>query len=204
MDFDEYQAVLLDLDGTIYHEEQALPGAGADPAPPGGGTRVRLSHQQHQKPPAGGGTLRRMGVEVGPEHVYTAAAAAVDYVMQRFGAELAPPADFQSLQRGRFTRCSRGKSTGSRPRATPAMPSSAACRSTSLRPTNGSVRRCSCSAQGRRWSPSVPIASIPARAAWNSAWGHWRQCSAMPPGRAPSSAASPSRSSSTSFAGGWA
>ena len=86
-DFDAFDAVLLDLDGTIYHEEHALPGAVE---------LIRRFQAQGRKyacltnstssPERIAARLGRMGVKVDPAHIYTAAAAACDYVMERFGA----------------------------------------------------------------------------------------------------------------------
>ena len=87
-DFDTFDAVLLDLDGTIYHEEHALPGAVE---------LIRRFQAQGRKyacltnstsnPERISARLGRMGVKVDPAHIYTAAAAACDYVMERFGAQ---------------------------------------------------------------------------------------------------------------------
>jgi 4-nitrophenyl phosphatase len=83
IDLNPYAAVLLDLDGTVYHEEHALPGAidlirrlqttGRKYACLTNSTSspIRLTER-----------LARMGVEVDPNHIYTAAAAACDYVLQ--------------------------------------------------------------------------------------------------------------------------
>lgn len=80
---DNYHAVLLDLDGTIYHEEYSLPGAtdlvrqlqarAAKFACLSNSTTspLRVMHR-----------LMRMGVEIDPSHIYTAAAAAADYVLR--------------------------------------------------------------------------------------------------------------------------
>jgi HAD superfamily hydrolase (TIGR01450 family) len=86
INLDAYQAVLLDLDGTVYHEEHALPGA------------VELIRRLQQdgrpyacltnstsSPARLTARLQRMGVDVDPAHIYTAAAATCDYVLQRFG-----------------------------------------------------------------------------------------------------------------------
>jgi HAD superfamily hydrolase (TIGR01450 family) len=86
IDLSTFDAVLLDLDGTVYHEEHALPGA------------VELIHrlQQEGKPFACltnstsspqriVARLARMNIVVDAAHVYTAAAAATDYVLDRFG-----------------------------------------------------------------------------------------------------------------------
>ena len=87
-DFDAFEAVLLDLDGTIYHEEHALPGAVE---------LIRRFQERGRKyacltnstsnPERISARLGRMGVKVDPAHIYTAAAAACDYVMERFGAQ---------------------------------------------------------------------------------------------------------------------
>jgi 4-nitrophenyl phosphatase len=88
LDLSQYRAVLLDLDGTVYHEEDALPGA----------VDLIRRLQREGKPyacltnstssPARlAARLKRMGVDVDPRHIYTAAAAAADYVLQRFTGE---------------------------------------------------------------------------------------------------------------------
>src|SRR3954463_2476436 len=86
LDLSQYQAVLLDLDGTVYHEDHALPGA------------VELIRRLQQErrtyacltnstssPSRLTLRLKRMGVDVDPAHIYPAASAACDYVLQRFG-----------------------------------------------------------------------------------------------------------------------
>jgi HAD superfamily hydrolase (TIGR01450 family) len=92
MDFDAFDAVLLDLDGTIYHEEHALPGALE---------LIRRLQAEKRKyacltnstsnPERISARLGRMGVKVDPAHIYTAAAAACDYVMERFGRQSGGP-----------------------------------------------------------------------------------------------------------------
>ncbi len=90
-DLAQYAAILLDLDGTIYHVDHALPGA------------IELMRQlQKQRKPfacltnstAGPGDLSRrlatMGVEVDPHRIYSAAGAACDYVLEKYGAEHRP------------------------------------------------------------------------------------------------------------------
>lgn len=87
-DFDPFEAVLLDLDGTVYHEEHALPGAVE---------LIRRLQDQGRKyacltnstssPERIAARLGRMGVKVDPAHIYTAAAAACDYVMERFAGQ---------------------------------------------------------------------------------------------------------------------
>jgi HAD superfamily hydrolase (TIGR01450 family) len=86
IELDSFEAILLDLDGTVYHEEHALPGAVE---------LIRRLQREGRKyacltnstssPQRLVKRLARMGVEVDPEHIYTAAAAAVDYVLETFG-----------------------------------------------------------------------------------------------------------------------
>src|SRR3954470_456350 len=100
-DFDAFDAVLLDLDGTIYHEEHALPGAVE---------LIRRFQAQGRKyacltnstssPQRISARLARMGVKVDPAHIYTAAAAACDYVMERFARQSAPPRVFNLSTEG--------------------------------------------------------------------------------------------------------
>jgi HAD superfamily hydrolase (TIGR01450 family) len=85
-DFSPYSAVLLDLDGTLYHEEHALPGA-AD--------LVRRLKDEHRlfaclsnstaSPVQITMRLARMGIDIDPDNIYTAAAATADYVVKNFG-----------------------------------------------------------------------------------------------------------------------
>jgi 4-nitrophenyl phosphatase len=85
IDFAPYRGVLLDLDGTIYHESIRLPGA------------VELIHRLKAEgrnfaclsnsttsPMRVVTRLAEMGVEVELDRIYTAAAAAADYVVSRF------------------------------------------------------------------------------------------------------------------------
>lgn len=86
IDFAPFSAVLLDLDGTIYHEEHALPGA------------VKLLQRLQSQgkvfacltnsttsPQRIAERLGRLGVPMDPANIYTAAAATVDYVLQTWG-----------------------------------------------------------------------------------------------------------------------
>ncbi|MDB5358168.1 MAG: HAD-superfamily hydrolase, subfamily [Phycisphaerales bacterium] len=85
IDFDVFDAVLLDLDGTVYHEEHALPGAVE---------LVRQFEARRRKfacltnstssPDRIGARLARMGIAVHNDCIYTAAAATVDYVLETF------------------------------------------------------------------------------------------------------------------------
>lgn len=86
LDLTQYQAVLLDLDGTVYHEDHALPGAvelirrlQRD------GRAYACLTNSTNSPAQLAARLNRMGVVVDPAHIYTAASAACDYVLQRFG-----------------------------------------------------------------------------------------------------------------------
>jgi 4-nitrophenyl phosphatase len=99
MDFSRYDAVLLDLDGTLYHEEHVLPGAAA---------LVRRLQDEGRKyacltnsttsPQRLRARLARMGIEMPAENIYTAAAAAADYVLKHFGD--APPRVFNLATEG--------------------------------------------------------------------------------------------------------
>ena len=81
LNLDDFEAVLLDLDGTIYHEEHALPGAiellhrlQRD------GRRFACLSNSTSSPSRISARLRRMGVDLDEHFIYTAGAAAVDYV----------------------------------------------------------------------------------------------------------------------------
>jgi len=84
VDFSPYQAVLLDLDGTIYREQNVLPGAvalvqrlRAD------GRKFACLSNSNASPLQIVIRLGEMGVELEPDQIYTAAAAAADYVVQQ-------------------------------------------------------------------------------------------------------------------------
>lgn len=86
IDLDACQAVLLDLDGTVYHEDHALPGA-VDlirELQRNNRTYACLTNST-SSPERLADRLKRMGVDVDPAHIYTAAAATCDYVLQRYG-----------------------------------------------------------------------------------------------------------------------
>ena len=94
MNLDQFDAVLLDLDGTIYHEEHALPGAME--------LIRRLQREKRRfacltnstsSPERIAARLLRMGADVGEEAIYTAGAAAVDYILNPnfAGSDLADP-----------------------------------------------------------------------------------------------------------------
>jgi HAD superfamily hydrolase (TIGR01450 family) len=94
LDLTRYAAVLLDLDGTVYHEDHALPGAvELIRQLQARGSKYACLTNSTSSPERLTTRLRRMGVEVGPGHIYTAAAATVDYVVQRFGGGQSADAD---------------------------------------------------------------------------------------------------------------
>jgi len=82
---DQFEAVLLDLDGTLYHEEYSLPGApdlvrqlvtrGVPFACLSNSTTSPLRVMNR---------LMRMGMEMDPSNIYTAAAAAADYILHTY------------------------------------------------------------------------------------------------------------------------
>lgn len=85
LNLSQYEAVLLDLDGTVYHEDHALPGAVE---------LIRRLQERGRKyacltnstssPDRIAARLAGMGVEVDPAHIYPAASAAADYVIEHF------------------------------------------------------------------------------------------------------------------------
>ena len=76
---------MLDLDGTVYHEEFPLPGA-TDLIKhlQASNTRFACLSNSTTSPLRVMGRLLRMGVEIDPSNIYTAAAAAADYVLRTF------------------------------------------------------------------------------------------------------------------------
>ena len=82
---DNCRAVLLDLDGTIYHDEYPLPGAAelirrlqARPV------KFACLSNSTTSPLRVMNRLLRMGMEMDPSCIYTAAAAAADYVLSTY------------------------------------------------------------------------------------------------------------------------
>jgi 4-nitrophenyl phosphatase len=91
LDLTRYAAVLLDLDGTVYHEDHALPGAvDLIRQLQTRGIRYACLTNSTSSPARLSTRLTGMGVEVDPEHIYTAAAATVDYVLARYGRDAKP------------------------------------------------------------------------------------------------------------------
>ena len=90
-DFDAFDAVLLDLDGTLYYEEHALPGAvELVRRLQARGRPYACLTNSTSNPERIAARLGRMGIRVDPAHVYTAAAAACDYVLERFAGQSPP------------------------------------------------------------------------------------------------------------------
>ena len=85
MDFSQYAAVLLDLDGTLYHEDDALPGAVqlVGQLQSAGRLFACLSNST-ASPNQLTQRLKQMGMDVPAERIYTAARAAADYVCAAF------------------------------------------------------------------------------------------------------------------------
>ena len=88
-DFSPYDAVLLDLDGTLYHEEHVLPGAAelvrriqAEGRPYACLTNSTSNANRLRA------RLVRMGIDMPAANIYTAAQAAADYVLASFPGEL--------------------------------------------------------------------------------------------------------------------
>ena len=88
LDLSGFEAILLDLDGTVYHEEHALPGAVEliRRLQDRGRTYACLTNST-SSPQRIANRLERMGVGVDPAHIYTAAAATADYVLERFAVQ---------------------------------------------------------------------------------------------------------------------
>jgi HAD superfamily hydrolase (TIGR01450 family) len=86
LDLSNFDAVLLDLDGTVYHEHLPLPGAAelihrlqAE------GRRFACLSNSPSSPKRVAGRLEAMGMKVQPDQIYTAASAACDYIVDKFG-----------------------------------------------------------------------------------------------------------------------
>jgi HAD superfamily hydrolase (TIGR01450 family) len=99
IDLDLFDAVLLDLDGTVYHEDHALPGAVE---------LIRRLQREGRKfacltnstssPQLLAQRLARMGAVVAIEAIYTAGEAAADYVLNL--AHSRPPCIFSLATEG--------------------------------------------------------------------------------------------------------
>ena len=85
---EQFEAVLLDLDGTIYHEEHALPGAvELIEKLRGMGKPFACLTNSTMSPEGISRRLRRMGVGLDPGDIYSAAAASADYVLKHFAGQ---------------------------------------------------------------------------------------------------------------------
>jgi len=82
---DNCQAVLLDLDGTIYHEDNSLPGA-AELVRQLQARQIKFACLSNSttSPLRVMNRLLRMGMEMDPSNIYTAAAATADYVLATY------------------------------------------------------------------------------------------------------------------------
>ncbi len=91
VDLSAFRAVLLDLDGTVYHDEHALPGAVEllKQLAARGQAFACLSNST-TSPMRIAERLARLGIDLDPTRIYTAAAAAADVVLQRFGQTRRP------------------------------------------------------------------------------------------------------------------
>jgi HAD superfamily hydrolase (TIGR01450 family) len=85
MDFSPFSAILLDLDGTLYHEDHVLPGAASlvRRLQDEGRTYACLTNST-SSPQRLQARLAGMGIEMPVDAIYTAATAAADYVLERF------------------------------------------------------------------------------------------------------------------------
>ncbi|HEY1686998.1 MAG TPA: HAD-IA family hydrolase [Tepidisphaeraceae bacterium] len=84
-DFSPFAAVLLDLDGTLSHEEHAMPGAVELVRHfESSGTKYAVLSNTTASPRKIAGQLSRMGMAIVEKHIYTAAAAAADHVLEAF------------------------------------------------------------------------------------------------------------------------
>jgi HAD superfamily hydrolase (TIGR01450 family) len=84
-DFSPFGAVLLDLDGTVFHEDRALPGAAALVARlQRQGSTVACLSNGTTSPQRVAKRLATMGIDMPQHRIYTAASAAADYVVERF------------------------------------------------------------------------------------------------------------------------
>ena len=85
-DFSKYAAVFLDLDGTIYHEDHALPGAlELIRHLQSIGQRFACLSNSTLSSRVIDERLSKMGVTIALGDVYTAAAATCDYVQRKYG-----------------------------------------------------------------------------------------------------------------------
>lgn len=97
LNFNDYDAVFLDLDGTIYHEVNPLPGAVEFvKALKDQNIHFACLSNSGLSPLRVMAQLEEMGIDIDPDNIYTAAAATCDYVLEEFG---------QDGRRPRFFNC---------------------------------------------------------------------------------------------------
>jgi HAD superfamily hydrolase (TIGR01450 family) len=85
IDFSKYAAVLLDLDGTVYHEQYALPGAVELIRKLQSESRTFACLSNSASSPMRVMTrLHQMGIDIEPDLIYTAAAASCDFIVQQY------------------------------------------------------------------------------------------------------------------------
>jgi len=100
-DFSSYAAVLLDLDGTIYHEDYPLPGAvQLVRLLQGRGQPFACLTNSTNSPQWVVKRLTRMGLALEAGHIYTAAAAACDFVVERLPKKNERPRVFNLATEG--------------------------------------------------------------------------------------------------------
>lgn len=88
IDLSQFAAVFLDLDGTIYHEDHPLPGAiELIRALEAREILFACLTNSTSSPERISARLANMGVRVPAGHIHTAARAAVDHVLERFGPQ---------------------------------------------------------------------------------------------------------------------
>lgn len=81
----KFEAVLLDLDGTVYHEDHPLPGAlELIRKLQREGKRFACLSNSASSPLRVMDRLQQMGVDLIPDDIYTAAAAACDYIVEHY------------------------------------------------------------------------------------------------------------------------
>lgn len=86
VDLKQFAAVLFDLDGTLSNEDQALPGATELVGRLlGQGRKTACLSNSTQSPGRVVKRLRGIGIELPVDLVYTAAVAAVEFILERFG-----------------------------------------------------------------------------------------------------------------------
>ena len=88
LDLSQFDAVLLDLDGTIYHEDRVLPGA-AELVARLEAMQVKYACLSNSvsSPAEVRRRLTGMGIDIAEHHIYTAAAAAAELVLDRYGPQ---------------------------------------------------------------------------------------------------------------------